>query len=70
MIRYEDDCVGCPQGCIACGRRHTPHLYCDHCGEEAEELYKWGADGEDHLCEYCLLNKFSKVDPYGENYGK
>lgn len=60
MIQYEDDCVGCPQGCIDCGRRHTAHLYCDKCGDEfqPEELYD--VEGE-QLCGECILMQYRTV---------
>ena len=68
MIKLEDDCVGCPpeMGCIgsACRYSNVPHLYCDHCEEEVEELYEWGVGQEDHLCEKCLLQKFKKINPF------
>ena len=57
MIKYENECVGCPQGCVHCGRDKTQHLYCDRCGEDSEELYVF--DGEE-LCEECLLDMFDK----------
>ncbi len=52
MRRYENDCVGCPQGCINCGRKSVLHLYCDRCEEEVETLYT--IDGNEELCEDCL----------------
>lgn len=60
MIRYENDCVGCPQGCINCGRKHTPHFYCDKCGEEFEPEALYDYDGE-MVCANCLLNKYDTV---------
>ena len=43
MIKYEDECVGCPpeMGCMgnSCPNRNVKHLYCDKCGEDCEELY-------------------------------
>ena len=60
MIRYENDCVGCPQGCINCGRKHTPYFSCDICKDdfEPEELY----DVDDEMiCADCLLNKYDTV---------
>lgn len=57
MIKYENECVGCPQGCIHCGRDNTKHLYCDRCGDDVEELYLYGYD---ELCEECLLDMFDK----------
>ena len=41
MIRYEDECVGCPpeMGCLGsiCPNRNVPHYFCDYCGEEVDE---------------------------------
>lgn len=53
MIVYENDCVGCPQGCIGCGQDRTPHYYCDVCGEET--------DGED-ICEECARDEEEDED--------
>ena len=62
MIKYEDECVGCPteMGCMgnSCQYRNVKHLYCDHCKEDCEELYVF--DGEE-LCEECLLDSFKKI---------
>lgn len=62
-----EDCVGCPQGCGGCGRKHrsVAHLYCDDCNKEFETLYKY--DG-DQLCKSCLADRIvfdvPEVDPY------
>ena len=57
---YEDDCVGC-EHCIGCGRRNSPHYYCDECKDEnlPSDLYDY--DG-DMLCEDCLLKKFQTIE--------
>ena len=61
MVKIENDCVGpCPQGCINCGRKHSPHYFCDECGGEysPDELY----DYEDQmLCQHCLLLWVPKI---------
>ena len=58
MVEYENECVGCPQGCIHCGRDNTKHLYCDLCGADCEELYVlYGQE----LCEDCLLDSFDTI---------
>lgn len=64
MVKYENDCCGCavpayPCMGSACPNRNVPHLYCDECEEEAEELYK--VDGKE-LCIDCLKKMFEKVE--------
>lgn len=55
MIKFENECVGCPKGmgCLGsgCPYSHVPHLECDNCGNEVEKLF----DTEDgQLCEECV----------------
>ena len=62
-IRYEDECCGCAvpgYPCLGseCPNRHVPHLYCDKCEDEVEELYKT-ENGE--LCAICVLEMYEKV---------
>lgn len=63
MIRYENECVGCPPelGCLydACPNRNVRHLYCDKCGCEEDVLYNY--DGEE-LCAECLLDEFDVIE--------
>lgn len=54
MIEIENDCVGCPQGCIRCGRKKVPHFYCDYCGEECDDLYDVRGD---QFCKECTLKE-------------
>ena len=67
MLKFEDDCVGCPQGCIMCGRRHTPYFYCDRCGEcyEPEDLYDVGGE---MVCAACLCGEYSTVADHPEKW--
>lgn len=62
MVKYENECVGCPPeiGCLgdSCPNRNVMHLYCDKCKDDCEELYDY--DGEE-LCEECLLDSFDKI---------
>lgn len=63
MIKYENECCGCATEsypCLgsSCPNRNVPHLYCDRCGDDCEELYD--LDGEE-LCKECLLNSFKKI---------
>lgn len=62
MVRYENHCCGCATDsypCMGstCSRRNVEVHYCDHCGEELEEIYD--VDGEE-LCEECLKEKFRR----------
>lgn len=67
-IKYEDYCVGCPQGCINCGRSHTPvpYFFCDRCKFEVEQLYKSDETGEE-LCFDCLMEDYNIINE--DNYG-
>ena len=63
MIRYEDQCVGCPpeMGCLgsSCPNRDVPVTVCDDCGDENVSLYEF--DGE-QLCIYCIEKRLDKVE--------
>lgn len=70
MIRYTNECVGCPRemGCIgdACRFRRVPHFFCDICGDEiytAAEVYIT-PDG-DHACATCLLGGTPTLEEEG-----
>lgn len=62
MIKYENDCVGCPDGvpCLgsSCPNKNVPHYYCDDCGNE-DDLYEF--DGE-QLCAECVLARLKKIN--------
>ena len=62
MIKYEDECIGCPpeMGCMgnSCPNRNVKHLYCDECDADCEEVFIW--EGW-HLCEDCLKKQFDKI---------
>jgi hypothetical protein len=56
--KIENHCVCCDIPCIDCGRKHVTVYYCDECGEEIyDDVYD---DGEQDLCESCLLKKYRK----------
>ena len=63
MVKYENECVGCPpeMGCIgsACPNRNVKYLYCDKCGDDAEKLYV--VDGKE-ICEDCLHKMFDTIE--------
>lgn len=55
MIKFENECVGCPKemGCrgSGCPNRHVPYFVCDECGDEVEFLYDTESG---QLCENCV----------------
>ena len=61
MIKFENDCCDCGQPCFgnACINRNVPHLYCDECGYEVDDLFEY--DGQ-QICEDCLKEIVPKVD--------
>ena len=60
MIKYKNDCVGCPPeiGCLgsSCPNRNILHTYCDRCEDEAQ-LYAHN-DNTEQLCEKCMNEEF------------
>lgn len=58
MIKYRDECVGCPpeRGCLgsSCPNRNIPVVICDICGEELWHTDdEWEKDGDYHVCNKC-----------------
>ena len=57
MIRYEDECVGCPpnMGCLGdrCKYRNVPYYFCDICGDESDPEEMRDVDGYMY-CESCF----------------
>ena len=55
MIKYENECVGCPpeRGCLgnACPNINVARYYCDKCGEEIDAYFD--IDGE-MVCDDCV----------------
>jgi len=60
MIRYENDCVGCPQGCIDCGRRSVPYYYCDMCDDALDTDDMYEDEEYEDLCPDCLRKIHAK----------
>lgn len=58
MIKFENECVGCPpgMGCLGsgCPYSHVPHMICDECGEDVETMYDT-ARGQ--LCGDCATDE-------------
>ena len=64
MITYENDCCGCATPaypCMgdACPNRNVPHLYCDKCEEEVDDLYEWD---DEQVCIECIVKSLKKVE--------
>lgn len=64
IIKYEidNDCVGCPQGCIHCGKGEYSiplSIECEICGEDSYEIYQ--DDDGINMCMSCLLEQFKKI---------
>ena len=60
MLKYENECVHCPQGCVDCGRKRVPRYYCDNPKCRAEETLYHTEDGD--FCAECVLEQFEKVE--------
>lgn len=55
----ENFCVGCPQGCINCGRKHDVTIYyCDECETQDVDLYEWNGR---ELCEDCIKEELLQI---------
>ena len=61
MKKIENDCVSCGLPCLgdSCPNRNVPHYYCDKCGAEEENIYKY--DGQE-LCLDCIVEQLEKVE--------
>lgn len=62
MVKYENLCCDCATDgyrCLGkyCPRQNVEIHYCDHCGDELDEIYD--VDGEE-LCDYCLKEMFRR----------
>ena len=62
MIRYEDECIGCPpeMGCLgsACPNRNVPRYYCDDCKEEIDPDEMYGDLDDEIFCEDCFKKRY------------
>lgn len=62
MVKYENECVGCPPdiGCIGeyCPYLNVPRLYCDEC-ENEDILYWWYSQ---QLCLDCIEARLERVE--------
>ena len=65
MIKYENECVGCPPeiGCLGsvCPNRNVPHYYCDRCGEDVDAYFD--IDGE-MVCDDCAHDMLEQTYSY------
>lgn len=57
MRSIHNDCVGCPQGCIHCGRDEDYWIItCDLCHAEIDENNVHSIGNKDY-CEVCYIRK-------------
>ena len=61
MIRFENECVGCPKemGCINCSYSRVVHLICDSCEQESDKLYN---TDEGQICQDCVEETYPVID--------
>ena len=58
----ENRCVGCPQGCVHCGRdKDYRQYYCDNCGTNASEDNPLYVYGDQELCWDCYKDQFTQM---------
>ena len=62
MVRYENHCCDCATPSYPCRGSECPLVnvevhYCDKCKDELDEIYD---DGDDELCEECLLERYRR----------
>lgn len=57
MIKYINECVGCPpeRGCLgsSCPNRNVPVIICDMCGEEIWDEDRCNLESNYHICKDC-----------------
>lgn len=75
MIEAMNDCVGCPQGCIGCGRDKTYFVAtCDECKADITDKKIYQRDSKEY-CLKCFLNAYKDEfiadmwDDFVEEYG-
>ena len=62
MREVTNECVKCGLPCLgeSCPNRRVERIYCDDCGDEADEMYRY--DGAE-LCRKCLCERlFDECD--------
>lgn len=66
MVKYQDECVGCPReiGCLgnACPHIHVPVYYCDKCGRDTEYEHLRRLEGGD-ICTSCFFDTVDEDHP-------
>lgn len=69
MIKYENECVGCPpeMGCLgsACPNRNVPYYYCDRCGGNMDAYFDIG---NEMICEDCAHDMLKEMYDYHTLY--
>lgn len=63
--RIENDCVGCPQGCIYCGRNKNYYVFeCDGsgCFEETNDYEEFFHVGNKDYCKSCYKDLIMDIE--------
>lgn len=58
MRNVENNCVGCPQGCVRCGRNHQEVVKCD--GVNCDAYATYTTETGDY-CEDCLNTELDAI---------
>lgn len=69
MRWVEDNCVGCPQGCIHCGHGEHWVFVCDECGystTETDKIRYFHQIGEEDYCNECYRKMQEKYCSFGK----
>lgn len=65
----DNNCVGCPQGCIHCGRGDFQYYECDQCGDTSFDTKIYTHNGG-YFCWKCLLKNDEVLEDFINDYGE
>lgn len=75
MRQVDNECVGCPMGCINCGRKHIVHYVCDSCDADSidSETKLYEVNGKQYCWRCAIKNNLEDfiadmTEEYGEEW--